>query len=54
MTEAFRVTPDRVDVMATTDDAVLTLSACDPPYSARYRLIVRGELTEVTRLSVPR
>jgi LPXTG-site transpeptidase (sortase) family protein len=54
VTEAFRVTPDRVDVMATTDDAVLTLSACDPPYSARYRLIVRGELTEVTRLSVPR
>jgi LPXTG-site transpeptidase (sortase) family protein len=54
VTETFRVTPDRVDVMATTDAAMLTLSACDPPYSARYRLIVRGELIEVTRLDAPR
>lgn len=45
-----QVTPDRVDVMDTTEAPQLTLSACDPPYSARYRLIVRARLVEVARL----
>ena len=45
-----RVTPDRVDVMDTTAEPVLTLSACDPPFSARYRLIVRADLVEVRRI----
>ncbi len=45
-----RVTPDRVDVMATSSSPQLTLSACDPPYSARYRIIVHANLVEVQRL----
>lgn len=47
----FRVTPDKVEVVDSTDEPVLTLTACDPPYSARYRLIVQSELVEVRRLS---
>lgn len=50
VTESFRVTPDRVDVMETREEPRLTLSACDPPYSARYRLIVHADLVSVTRL----
>lgn len=45
-----RVTPNRVDVMDTTASPQLTLSACDPPYSARYRLIAYADLVEVRRL----
>jgi len=45
----FRVTPDRVDVMDSTEEPMLTLSACDPPFSARYRLIVQAELVETRR-----
>jgi len=48
--ESFRVTPDRVDVMRTSEKPRLTLSACDPPFSARYRLIVQADLVSVTRL----
>lgn len=44
-----RVTPDMTEVMRTTPDPRLTLSACDPPYSARYRLIVSAELVAVKR-----
>lgn len=50
VSEVFSVTPDRVDVVASTESPRLTLTACDPPYSARYRLIVWCELTEVRRL----
>lgn len=50
VTESFRVTPERVDVMETSEEPRLTLSACDPPYSARYRLIVQADLVSVTRL----
>lgn len=46
-----QVTPDRVDVMDTTTEPRLTLSACDPPYSARYRLIVHARLVGVVRLT---
>lgn len=46
-----RVTPDRVDVMDSTSEPQLTLSACDPPYSARYRLIIRAKLVGVSQLS---
>lgn len=49
--ELLRVTPDQVEVMRDTGSPQLTLSACDPPYSARYRLIVRAELVEVKRLA---
>ena len=48
--EVFTVTPDRVEVMRTTEDPRLTLSACHPPYSARYRLIVQSKLVEMQRL----
>ncbi len=47
--EVFRVTPDRVEVMRSTDEPTLTLSACDPPFSAEYRLIVQARLVEVTK-----
>jgi sortase A len=48
--EVFTVTPDQVEVMRTTEDPRLTLSACHPPYSARYRLIVQAKLIEMQRL----
>lgn len=50
VTATGRVTPDKVEVMASTPDPQLTLSACDPPYSARYRLIVHAKLVEVRRV----
>lgn len=46
----FRVTPDRVDVLDPTEEPQLTLTACDPPYSARLRLIVQSKLVGVQRL----
>ena len=48
--EKLVVTPDQVEVVESTEDPVLTLSACHPPYSARYRLIVHSELTDVHRI----
>lgn len=51
VTEKFTVTPDQVEVMRTTETPSLTLSACHPPYSAAYRLIVRAELVEMLRLA---
>lgn len=47
----FQVTPDRVDVLRTTPVPTLTLTACHPPYSARYRLIVVASLVEVRRVA---
>ena len=40
------VAPDRADVIATTDptQAILTLTTCDPKYTARNRLVVYAEL----------
>lgn len=46
----FSVTPDKVEVIAHTPEPVLTLTACDPPYSARRRLIARARLVEVKRI----
>ncbi len=48
--EVLVVTPDQVEVMRTTEDPRLTLSACHPPYSARYRLVVQSKLVEMQRL----
>lgn len=48
--EVFSVTPDRVDVMASTEDPMLTMSACHPPYSARLRLIAQSQLVSVERI----
>lgn len=50
VSESFQVTPDRVDVVQSTEEPRLTLTACDPPYSARYRLIVWSDLSEVSPL----
>lgn len=53
ITEKMVVTPDQVEVMDTTEDSRLTLSACHPPFSAQYRLIVQAKLTEVARFEEP-
>jgi len=45
-----QVTPDRVDVLADAGYPRLGLSACHPPYSARYRYVVLAKLIEVRRL----
>jgi sortase A len=44
------VRPWELDVIATTEEPMLTLTACHPPYSAAYRLIVHGRLVDVRRL----
>jgi LPXTG-site transpeptidase (sortase) family protein len=46
----FAVTPDHVEVVAHTEEPMLTLTACHPPYSARQRLIVQAKLVDVRRL----
>jgi sortase A len=38
------VSPDRVDVIADTEDDRLTLTACHPKYSAAERIVVRADL----------
>lgn len=45
----FAVTPDRVDVVESTQSPVLTMTACHPPYSARLRLIAQSDLVSVRR-----
>lgn len=46
VTDSFIVTPDRVDILAPTDEAVLTLFTCTPLYSTDKRLVVRAQLVE--------
>ncbi len=46
----FAVRPDQVEVVESTEEPMLTLTACHPPYSARQRIIVQSELVEVARL----
>lgn len=41
-----RVLPREVWVAAPTELPSLTLTTCDPPYSAKYRLVVRAVLSE--------
>jgi len=48
--ESLVVTPDQIEVVAPTEEPLLTLTACHPPYSARYRLAVRARLVEVRRI----
>jgi LPXTG-site transpeptidase (sortase) family protein len=48
--EKLTVTPEQVEVMRTTEEPQITLSACHPPYSARYRLIIKAKLVEMQRL----
>jgi LPXTG-site transpeptidase (sortase) family protein len=49
--KTFSVTPDKTEVVESTDDPTLTLTACHPPYSAALRLIVQADLIEVGRMS---
>jgi LPXTG-site transpeptidase (sortase) family protein len=44
------VTPDEVWVVDSTEDPQLTLTACHPPYSAEFRIIVQSRLVEAERL----
>lgn len=48
--EILTVTPDQVEVVRSTEDPRLTLTACHPPYSAQYRLIVQSKLIDMQRL----
>lgn len=48
---SFIVTPNRFDVVSHTEEPRLTLTACHPPYSARYRLIVQATLTDVRKVT---
>jgi LPXTG-site transpeptidase (sortase) family protein len=50
VTATLVVTPDQVEVVASTEPPTLTLTACHPPYSAAYRLAVQADLVEVRRL----
>ncbi|NTW29328.1 MAG: class E sortase [Coriobacteriia bacterium] len=45
------VLPTQVDVMDPTPSPMLTLSACHPPFSAEYRMIVQSDLAKVERLA---
>lgn len=50
VTRSLVVRPDQVEVVAPTELPSLTLTACHPPYSARYRLAVQADLIEVRRI----
>lgn len=45
------VRPNQVEVVAPTVKPTLTLTACHPLYSARYRIVVQAELVEVRRIA---
>jgi sortase A len=44
------VTPDSVEVFSSTEEPTLTLTACHPPFSARYRIVVQARLIDVRRI----
>lgn len=44
------VTPDKVEVFSSTLEPTLTLTACHPPFSARYRIVVQARLSDVRRI----
>lgn len=46
ITRIMIVNPEDVWVMDATPDATVTLIACHPPFSARNRIVVRGELAD--------
>lgn len=47
------VTPDRVDIANPTPTPTVTLFACHPPGSARYRYVVRGDLVQADGAQSP-
>ena len=50
VTRTLIVRPDQSEVVASTEEPTLTLTACHPPYSARYRIAVQADLIEVRRI----
>lgn len=50
VTRTLVVTPDQVEVVASTEAPTLTLTACHPPFSARYRIAVQADLVDVRRI----
>lgn len=46
----FAVRPEQVEVVETTTEPMLTLTACHPPFSAAQRLIAQAKLIEVRRV----
>jgi len=44
--DIFVVTPDRVDILAPSDDNILTLFTCTPLYSTDRRLVIKASLVE--------
>ncbi len=53
VTESLVVLPHQIEVVESTVQPSLTLTACHPPYSARYRLAVQADLVEVRRIEDP-
>ncbi|MGV8084569.1 MAG: sortase [Coriobacteriia bacterium] len=51
--ETLIVKPSETEVIAPTVDPVLTLTACHPLYSARYRIVVQAKLVAVERIASP-
>ncbi len=51
VTRTLIVRPEQVEVVAPTEAPTLTLTACHPPYSARFRIVVQADLVEVRRIS---
>lgn len=47
------VTPSQLEVIAPTTEPTLTLTACHPLYSARYRIVVQSKLVAVERIVSP-
>jgi sortase A len=47
VSEQLIVRPYETDVVASTEEPMLTLTACHPPYSAAYRLVVQSQLVDV-------
>lgn len=45
--ETLIVRPNQVEVVASTPEPTLTLTACHPPYSATYRIAVQADLVDV-------
>lgn len=51
VTASLVVLPHQVEVVESTEKPSLTLTACHPPYSARYRLAVQADLVEAQRVT---
>lgn len=51
VTRMFIVNPGQVEVFDPTVTPTLTLTACHPLYSARYRIVVQAEMSQVRRLA---